>query len=147
MALMSAQLFGHPGIFHALIVPLSGLYPTGIPVFELTQRWEGQFLLHRFPLCPEPTVVKLHIIMCICISQTLCLCLCQINFLIFIHIIKILVSKLRAHQMRYTDYKFRWVLFYNKRFYGLSHITLSTYSALSSLCLSSPPFSGWLSRP
>ncbi|XP_056432969.1 glucagon receptor isoform X2 [Gadus chalcogrammus] len=29
------------------------------------------------------------------------------NFLIFIHIIKILVSKLRAHQMRYTDYKFR----------------------------------------
>ncbi|XP_056143937.1 glucagon receptor [Lampris incognitus] len=30
-----------------------------------------------------------------------------INFLIFIHIIKILVSKLRAHQMRYTDYKFR----------------------------------------
>ncbi|KAM8844410.1 glucagon receptor isoform 1-T2 [Spinachia spinachia] len=31
----------------------------------------------------------------------------MINFLIFIHIIKILVSKLRAHQMRYTDYKFR----------------------------------------
>ncbi|XP_061605533.1 glucagon receptor isoform X3 [Phyllopteryx taeniolatus] len=31
----------------------------------------------------------------------------EINFLIFIHIIKILVSKLRAHQMRYTDYKFR----------------------------------------
>ncbi|XP_070998962.1 glucagon receptor-like [Oncorhynchus clarkii lewisi] len=30
-----------------------------------------------------------------------------INFLIFIHIIKILVSKLRAHQMRYSDYKFR----------------------------------------
>ncbi|XP_036946061.1 glucagon receptor isoform X1 [Acanthopagrus latus] len=30
-----------------------------------------------------------------------------INFLIFVHIIKILVSKLRAHQMRYTDYKFR----------------------------------------
>uniref|UniRef100_A0A3Q0RD44 Glucagon receptor a n=1 Tax=Amphilophus citrinellus TaxID=61819 RepID=A0A3Q0RD44_AMPCI len=30
-----------------------------------------------------------------------------INFLIFIHIISILVSKLRAHQMRYTDYKFR----------------------------------------
>uniref|UniRef100_A0A667WL00 Glucagon receptor a n=1 Tax=Myripristis murdjan TaxID=586833 RepID=A0A667WL00_9TELE len=30
-----------------------------------------------------------------------------INFLIFIHIIEILVSKLRAHQMRYTDYKFR----------------------------------------
>ncbi|CAL8303607.1 unnamed protein product [Merluccius merluccius] len=29
------------------------------------------------------------------------------NFIIFIHIIKILVSKLRAHQMRYTDYKFR----------------------------------------
>uniref|UniRef100_A0A3B3ZZR4 Uncharacterized protein n=1 Tax=Periophthalmus magnuspinnatus TaxID=409849 RepID=A0A3B3ZZR4_9GOBI len=30
-----------------------------------------------------------------------------INFLIFIHIIRILVSKLRAHQMRYSDYKFR----------------------------------------
>ncbi|XP_076866200.1 glucagon receptor isoform X1 [Brachyhypopomus gauderio] len=30
-----------------------------------------------------------------------------INFLIFIHIIKILVSKLRAHQMRYSDYKLR----------------------------------------
>uniref|UniRef100_A0A8B9GX28 Glucagon receptor a n=1 Tax=Astyanax mexicanus TaxID=7994 RepID=A0A8B9GX28_ASTMX len=31
----------------------------------------------------------------------------QINFFIFIHIIKILVSKLRAHQMRYNDYKCR----------------------------------------
>ncbi|XP_030646040.1 glucagon receptor [Chanos chanos] len=30
-----------------------------------------------------------------------------INFFIFIHLIKILVSKLRAHQMRYSDYKFR----------------------------------------
>ncbi|XP_051569301.1 glucagon receptor-like isoform X3 [Myxocyprinus asiaticus] len=30
-----------------------------------------------------------------------------INFFIFINIIKILVSKLRAHQMRYSDYKFR----------------------------------------
>ncbi|XP_062305563.1 glucagon receptor [Osmerus eperlanus] len=30
-----------------------------------------------------------------------------INFFIFMHIIKILVSKLRAHQMRYSDYKFR----------------------------------------
>ncbi|XP_067914541.1 glucagon receptor isoform X1 [Heterodontus francisci] len=30
-----------------------------------------------------------------------------INFFIFIRIIHILVSKLRAHQMRYTDYKFR----------------------------------------
>ncbi|TKS69014.1 Glucagon receptor [Collichthys lucidus] len=30
-----------------------------------------------------------------------------INFFIFIRIIKILMSKLRAHQMRYTDYKFR----------------------------------------
>uniref|UniRef100_A0A8C5UAX1 Glucagon receptor n=1 Tax=Malurus cyaneus samueli TaxID=2593467 RepID=A0A8C5UAX1_9PASS len=30
-----------------------------------------------------------------------------INFFIFIRIIQILVSKLRAHQMRYTDYKFR----------------------------------------
>lgn len=31
----------------------------------------------------------------------------QVNFVIFVRIIKILVSKLRAHQMRYTDYKFR----------------------------------------
>ncbi|KAM4691576.1 glucagon receptor [Rhinophrynus dorsalis] len=30
-----------------------------------------------------------------------------INFLIFVRIIQILVSKMRAHQMRYTDYKFR----------------------------------------
>uniref|UniRef100_A0A3Q2YTS3 Glucagon receptor b n=1 Tax=Hippocampus comes TaxID=109280 RepID=A0A3Q2YTS3_HIPCM len=30
-----------------------------------------------------------------------------INFFIFIRIIKILMSKLRAHQMRYTDYKIR----------------------------------------
>uniref|UniRef100_A0AAY3ZWV8 Glucagon receptor n=1 Tax=Denticeps clupeoides TaxID=299321 RepID=A0AAY3ZWV8_9TELE len=30
-----------------------------------------------------------------------------INFYIFIRIIKILMSKLKAHQMRYTDYKFR----------------------------------------
>lgn len=36
--------------------------------------------------------------------------LLQINFFIFIRIIQILVSKLRAHQMRYTDYKFRWAL-------------------------------------
>lgn len=34
----------------------------------------------------------------------------QINFFIFIRIIQILVSKLRAHQMRYTDYKFRWAV-------------------------------------
>ncbi|MEE6528392.1 hypothetical protein FKM82_030645, partial [Ascaphus truei] len=31
----------------------------------------------------------------------------QINFYIFVRIIEILVSKLRAHQMRHTDYKFR----------------------------------------
>ncbi|XP_030075650.1 gastric inhibitory polypeptide receptor [Microcaecilia unicolor] len=30
-----------------------------------------------------------------------------INFFIFIRIIKIIISKLRAHQMRYTDYTFR----------------------------------------
>ncbi|XP_049325675.1 glucagon receptor [Astyanax mexicanus] len=30
-----------------------------------------------------------------------------INFFIFIRILKILMSKLKAHQMRYTDYKFR----------------------------------------
>ncbi|XP_046531994.1 glucagon receptor isoform X9 [Equus quagga] len=36
-----------------------------------------------------------------------------INFFIFIRIIHILLAKLRAHQMRYTDYKFRacWWLF------------------------------------
>lgn len=33
----------------------------------------------------------------------------QINFFIFIRILHLLVAKLRAHQMRYTDYKFRWV--------------------------------------
>lgn len=33
----------------------------------------------------------------------------QINFFIFIRILHILMAKLRAHQMRYTDYKFRWV--------------------------------------
>ncbi|XP_030004661.1 glucagon receptor isoform X2 [Sphaeramia orbicularis] len=32
---------------------------------------------------------------------------CLINFFIFIRIIKILMSKLRAHQLRHTDYKFR----------------------------------------
>ncbi|KAF3693293.1 Glucagon receptor [Channa argus] len=31
----------------------------------------------------------------------------QVNFFIFIRIIQVLVSKLKAHQMRYTDYKFR----------------------------------------
>ncbi|XP_026177401.1 glucagon receptor isoform X2 [Mastacembelus armatus] len=31
----------------------------------------------------------------------------MVNFFIFIRIIQILVSKLKAHQMRYTDYKFR----------------------------------------
>lgn len=41
------------------------------------------------------------------INKTNLVRLSQINFLIFIHIIKILVSKLWAHQMRYTDYKFR----------------------------------------
>ncbi|XP_067363876.1 glucagon receptor [Channa argus] len=30
-----------------------------------------------------------------------------VNFFIFIRIIQVLVSKLKAHQMRYTDYKFR----------------------------------------
>lgn len=32
----------------------------------------------------------------------------QVNFFIFIRIIQILVSKLKAHQMRYSDYKFRY---------------------------------------
>lgn len=32
----------------------------------------------------------------------------QINFFIFVHILRILVAKLRARQMRHTDYKFRW---------------------------------------
>lgn len=32
----------------------------------------------------------------------------QINFFIFIRILHILVAKLRAHQMRYSDYKLRW---------------------------------------
>uniref|UniRef100_A0A3Q0SX94 Glucagon receptor n=1 Tax=Amphilophus citrinellus TaxID=61819 RepID=A0A3Q0SX94_AMPCI len=33
----------------------------------------------------------------------------MVNFFIFIRIILILISKLKAHQMRYTDYKFRYV--------------------------------------
>uniref|UniRef100_A0A8C7JWB9 Glucagon receptor b n=1 Tax=Oncorhynchus kisutch TaxID=8019 RepID=A0A8C7JWB9_ONCKI len=44
------------------------------------------------------------------ISLSFCLfsrSLSQMNFFIFIRIIKILMSKLKAHQMRYTDYKFR----------------------------------------
>lgn len=32
----------------------------------------------------------------------------QINFFIFIRILHILLAKLRAHQMRYSDYKLRW---------------------------------------
>lgn len=32
----------------------------------------------------------------------------QVNFIIFIRIIHILVSKLKANQMRYMDYKIRW---------------------------------------
>lgn len=34
--------------------------------------------------------------------------LTQINFFIFVHIIHLLVAKLRARQMHYADYKFRW---------------------------------------
>lgn len=64
-----------------------------------------------------------------CYYQHWRLFLSQINFLIFIHIIKILVSKLRAHQMRYTDYKFRWVRTL-KRQLSLHYIKLSTYSVL-----------------
>lgn len=33
----------------------------------------------------------------------------QINFFIFVRILHLLAAKLQAHQMRYTDYKFRWV--------------------------------------
>lgn len=35
--------------FHALIVRLSGLYPTGIPVFELWQGWERPVPISAFP--------------------------------------------------------------------------------------------------
>lgn len=34
----------------------------------------------------------------------------QINFFIFVRVLHILVAKLRARQMLYTDYKFRWVV-------------------------------------
>lgn len=51
MALVSDQLHTHPGIFHALIVLLSGLYLTGIPVFNLSQGHEGWFTFHCFPPC------------------------------------------------------------------------------------------------
>lgn len=69
-------------------------------------------------------------------NQIRCVCFPQINFLIFIHIIKILVSKLRAHQMRYTDYKFRWVQA------SASAVCLRLCSAPRFFCwfsLSSPP--------
>ncbi|TKS80661.1 Glucagon receptor [Collichthys lucidus] len=40
-------------------------------------------------------------------TETSQLLVIHVNFFIFIRIIHILVSKLKAHQMRYTDYKFR----------------------------------------
>ena len=59
MALMPGLLHRHPGIFHALIFPLSGLYLTGIPVFELLQGREGCFPFLCFPLYPD--AFKVHI--------------------------------------------------------------------------------------
>ncbi|XP_026048621.1 glucagon receptor [Astatotilapia calliptera] len=42
-----------------------------------------------------------------CIIRIPILLAIMVNFFIFIRIILILISKLKAHQMRYTDYKFR----------------------------------------
>lgn len=50
----------HPGTFHAFIVQLSDLYPTGIPVIEFLLEWEGWSQFHCFPLYLGPTILKLH---------------------------------------------------------------------------------------
>ncbi|KAK6478299.1 glucagon receptor-like [Huso huso] len=59
-------------------------------MFENTQCWEQNVNMGFWWIIRSPIIFSI-----------------LINFLIFIRIIEILVSKLRAHQMRYTDYKFR----------------------------------------
>lgn len=61
MALMSGQLHSHPNIFHALIVLLSGLYLTGIPVFELLQGQQGWFPYECFPLYSDPNMFNIRV--------------------------------------------------------------------------------------
>ncbi|XP_071385862.1 glucagon receptor [Centroberyx affinis] len=72
--------------------PLIFLVPWAIVkyLYENQECWERNINMHYWWIIRSPILLAV-----------------VINFLIFIHIIKILVSKLRAHQMRYTDYKFR----------------------------------------
>lgn len=61
MALTSEPLFRNSGIFHLSIIPLSGLYPTGIPVFKQLQGQEGHLPFQCFPLYPGPNIGPLHL--------------------------------------------------------------------------------------
>ncbi|KAL0993557.1 hypothetical protein UPYG_G00109700 [Umbra pygmaea] len=72
--------------------PLIFLFPwlTVKYMYENQGCWEQNINMHYWWIIRSPILLAV-----------------VINFLIFIHIIKILVSKLRAHQMRYSDYKFR----------------------------------------
>lgn len=60
MDLTSERLFRNSGIFHISIIPLSGLYPTGIPAFEPLQGREGHLPFQCFPFCPAPNIVPLQ---------------------------------------------------------------------------------------
>ena len=44
-----------------------------------------------------------HLLTCICLFVF------KVNFFIFLKILKLLISKLKAHQMCFRDYKYRWV--------------------------------------
>uniref|UniRef100_A0A8D0AHJ8 Glucagon receptor n=1 Tax=Sander lucioperca TaxID=283035 RepID=A0A8D0AHJ8_SANLU len=59
-------------------------------LFENTRCWEVNEKMAHWWIIRTPILIAI-----------------LVNFFIFIRIIQILVSKLRAHQMRYTDYKFR----------------------------------------
>ncbi|XP_015253995.1 PREDICTED: glucagon receptor [Cyprinodon variegatus] len=72
--------------------PLLFLIPWGISkyLYENNECWEQNTDMSIWWIIRAPNLLSV-----------------MINFIIFIHIIKILVSKLQAHQMRYTDYKVR----------------------------------------
>lgn len=71
MALLSGQFHRRPSTFHALIVVSSGLYLTGIPVFEFLHEQEGWFLLvvhigpetHCLPLYHGPAMSEMVTVM------------------------------------------------------------------------------------
>lgn len=92
---------GHPGESGAVALPTAALSSASVRAPSLLRKglpWTGDRAALPAPALPCPGLpLMAH-------SAPL-----QINFFIFIRIIQILVSKLRAHQMRYTDYKFRWV--------------------------------------